>query len=193
MSLINDALKRAKEAQRSDSPGYVVSPMRPNTPAPIPVPRRKKRNLNWILPVMIILLVLVAFFFMAMAMVKRAVKNIAAGPVISAAPQVEAVAPPAPAPPPPAPAPTPAPSTASVAPESAPEVIGPAAISTDVAGPPMILQGVVNDPVHPWAIVNGKTVYLGDKVNGMRVTLISRSSITLTGGQGQTTTIFVGQ
>jgi hypothetical protein len=27
----------------------------------------------------------------------------------------------------------------------------------------------------------------------MRVTLISRSSITLTGGQGQTTTIFVGQ
>ena len=57
----------------------------------------------------------------------------------------------------------------------------------------MILQGVVNDPAHPWAIVNGKTVYLGDKVNGMRVTLISRSSITLTGGQGQTTTIFVGQ
>jgi hypothetical protein len=191
MSLINDALKRAKEAQRSDSPGYVVSPMRPNTPAAIPVPKRKKRNLNWILPVMIILLVLVAFFFVAMAMAKRTVKNIATVPAISAAPQVEAVAPSVPAPPPPAP--TPAPATASVAPEPSPEVIDSATNSTDVAGPPMILQGVVNDPVHPWAIVNGKTVYLGDKVNGMRVTLISRSSITLTGGQGQTTTIFVGQ
>jgi hypothetical protein len=189
MSLINDALKRAQEAQRKDSPAYIVSPMRPNAPAPAPAPisRRKKRNLSWILPVVIVLLVVVAVFFVAMAMAKRTVKNIVAVPAVSAPQPVETVA--APAPNPPAPEPPP---TVAATPAPPPEVIGPAAIVTDVPKPVIILQGVVNDPKHPWAIVNGKSVYLGDNVEGMRVTVISRSSITLT-GNGQTNIVYVGQ
>ena len=186
MSLINDALKRAQEAQRKDSPAYIVSPMRPNAPAParMPMPRRKQRNFSWIMPVVIILLVLVAVFFMVMAMAERTVKTIVAAPEISTTQPVETAA--APAPNPPAP-------TAVVATEPPPEVIGPAAIIVaDVPKPVIILQGVVNDPKHPWAIVNGKTVYLGDNVEGMRVTKISRSSITLT-GNGQTNIVYVGQ
>jgi type II secretory pathway component PulC len=183
MSLINDALKRAQEAQRKDNPAYIVSPMRPNAPAPtptrIPTPRRKQRNLSWFMPVVIILLVLVAVFFMVMAMAKRTVKNIVAAPEIATPSQVETAVVPAPTPPAPV----------EVA---APEVIGPAAIAADVPKPVIILQGVVNDPKHPWAIVNGKTVYLGDNVEGMRVTTISRSSITLI-GNGQTNIVYVGQ
>jgi hypothetical protein len=187
MSLINDALKRAQEAQRKDSPAYIVSPMKPNAPAPaparMPMPGRKQRNSSWFMPVVIILLLVVAVFFMAMAMAKRTVKTIVAAPAIPATQPVETAA--ASAPNPPAP-------VVTAAPEPPPEVIGPAAIKTDVPKPVIILQGVVNDPKHPWAIVNGKTVYLGDNVEGMRVTVISRSSITLS-GNGQTNIVYVGQ
>jgi hypothetical protein len=186
MSLINDALKRAQESQRKDSPAYIVSPMRPNAPAPAPMSRRKQRNLSWFMPVVIVLLVLVAAFFMAMAMAKRTVKTIVVAPAISPPQPVETVA--APAPDPPAPA-----AAATAASEPPPGVIGPAAIIVaNVPKPVIILQGVVNDPKHPWAIVNGKTVYLGDNVEGMRVTVISRSSITLT-SNGQTNIVYVGQ
>ena len=71
-------------------------------------------------------------------------------------------------------------------------MIGPGRPSiTDVPKPVIILQGIVYDPVHPWAIVNGKSIYLGDNVSGMRVTKISRSSITLV-GNGQTNIVYVG-
>jgi len=189
MSLINDALKRAQEAQRKDNPAYIVSPMRPNAPAPAPAPRhRKKLNLSWMLPVVIILLVVVAVFFMAMAMAKRTQKNIAAAPAASAPPPVETVAAPEPNPP------TPAAPAAPAPPEPPPAVIGPAAIVADAPKPAtvIVLQGIVNDPVHPWAIVNGKSVFLGDNVEGMRVTKISHSSITLI-GNGQTNIVYVGQ
>jgi hypothetical protein len=167
MSLINDALKRAKEAQRKNIPSG-VSPMRP-----IEV-KREKRDLSWILPVVIILLILTAIFFIGLAMAKHTFKNIVAAPEISTTQQVEAVIAPAPNPPTP------------------PPVIGPAAIiSTDVPTQTRV-QGIFNDPVHPWAIVSGRTVYIGDDVNGMRVTAISRNSVTFT-GKGQTNTLIVGQ
>jgi hypothetical protein len=201
MSLINDALKRAQEAQRKGSPAYDVPPMRPaapaSTPAPAPAPaqrpRRKEVNLSWFMPVLIILLVVIAVFFMAVAMIKRTVNSTASSPAVPAAQEVEAVAAPAPAPNPPAPA-VPAAPAPSVPPS---EEIGPAAImnmntTTEVPKPVIILQGVFNDPAHPWAIVNGKTVYIGDNVNGMRVTAISRSSITLV-GNGQTNIVYVGR
>jgi hypothetical protein len=167
MSLINDALKRAKDAQRKNTPPSGVSPMRP-----IEV-KREERDLSWILPVVIILLILTAIFFIGLAMARHTFKKIVAAPEISTTQQVEAVA--APVPNPPAP----------------PAVIGPAAISTDVPAQTRV-QGIFNDPVHPWAIVSGKTVYVGDFVNGLRVTAISRNSITLT-GNGQTNTLIVGQ
>ena len=41
------------------------------------------------------------------------------------------------------------------------------------------LQGIVYDPVRPWAIVDGKTVYPGDSVGHFRVKEISKGILTL--------------
>jgi hypothetical protein len=176
MSLINDALKRAQEAQQKNTPPVAMStPVRPTPVRPMKI-RRNRRNWGWILPVLITLLILTAFFFIGLAMAKRTVKTIVATPEISPTQQVETVVA---APVPSAPAPP-------------PEVIGPAAaINTEAPEPPRI-QGIAYDPVHPWAIVSGKTVYVGDSVNGMRVAEIARNSITLV-GNGQTNKLYVGQ
>jgi hypothetical protein len=177
MSLINDALKRAKEAQKKDAP-FVAAPttVRPTPMRPMKV-RRQRRDWGWILPVAIALLILTAFFFIGLAMAKRTVKTIVATPEISTTQQVETVA------------------AAPVPNAPPPEVIVPAAAintaNTEPPAPPRI-QGIAYDPVHPWAIVSGKTVYVGDLVNGMRVMAISRHSITLA-GNGQTNRFIVGQ
>ena len=73
-------------------------------------------------------------------------------------------------------------------------VIGPAAININPPAPstmPIQVQGIVADPVNPWAIVNGQTVRVGDLVNGFRVTAIVRNAITLT-GNGQTNRLGLG-
>ena len=41
------------------------------------------------------------------------------------------------------------------------------------------LQGIVFDSVQPWAIVSGKTVYIGSLIKGWRVTAITRDSVTV--------------
>jgi cytoskeletal protein RodZ len=166
MSQINDALKRAKNAQSKNSPQSGVAPMRPIEP------RKEERDYSWVLPVVIIVLVAIAVFFIAMFLALHKVRNIVAGPENSGTQAVENVSVPAPPVPPPA-------------------VIGPGAINT---APPAAtqVQGIFYDPVHPWAIVSGKTVYVGDSVNGMRVTAIARNAITLT-GNGQTNKLYVGQ
>ena len=170
MSLINDALKRAKEAQRKNvSSG--VTPMRP-----IEV-RRRERDFSVFLPVLIILLLVAAVFFIGLALASRKEKMIVVGPAISVTQTVGTVAGPAINPP------------ADVSP-APPPVIGSAAINTNAPRQTRI-QGIVYDPVHPWAIINGKTVYVGDFVDGRRVTAISHSTITLA-GNGRTNTFNVG-
>jgi hypothetical protein len=165
MSMINDALKRAKESQRKNNPSG-GAPLRP-----IEV-REEERNYNWILPAIIVLLIVVAVFFIALSVSTHKVKAIIAAPEISTTQQVE-----------------PAPVTATPVPP--PGVIGPAAIINDV--PKQVrVQGIFYDPVRPWAIVGGKTVYVGDDVDGMRVAEILRNSITLA-GNGQTNKLLVGQ
>jgi hypothetical protein len=163
MSLINDALKRAKEAQRKNPP--------PGAPPLTPYnARENERDLSWVLPVLIIFLIIVAFFFIVLAFAHHAVRKIVNAPDAAATQQVETVV--APAPPPP--------------------VIGPAALTNGNRPPATRVQGIFYDPVHPCAIISGRTVYLGDDVDGMRVTAIARNSITLV-GKGQTNTLVVGQ
>jgi hypothetical protein len=167
MSLINDALKRARESQRKN-PTSVDT--RASGPAPV-VARKKERDLEWVLPVVIVLLIIVAFFFIMLAMIHHSVKKMAVVPENSETQQVEAAAPATP-------------------PEPLPE-IGPAALIGNSPKPTRV-QGIGYDPVHPWAIISGHTVYVGDDVDGMRVTAISRNSITLV-GNGKTNTLVVGQ
>ena len=166
MSLINDALKRAKDAQQKDAPPSGVTPMRPVEPL------REERNFSLFLPVLIILLVITAIFFISLSLADHTVKQIAAAPAMAVTQEVATVETPLPDP--------------SV-------VIGRAAINTNpppVPPPPpapINVQGIVADPVQPWAIVNGKTVHVGDLVNDMRVTAIARSTITLAGKDGTNT------
>ena len=187
MSLINDALKRAKEAQRKETPSG-GSPMRPVEAKPT------ERDFGLVLPVVIVLLVVTAIVFIGLAMTRQpatsTVKNIAAAPAIvppQAPTQTVAIAVVPATNPPPAALPVPAPAT------SAPpaEVISPAPIKAE-APKPVRLQGIAYDPLISWAIVNGKTVYVGDFVNGMQVMTISRKSVTLV-GNGQTNILVVGQ
>jgi hypothetical protein len=144
-----------------------------NTPSSVPPMQpvespASQHGANWIWPVAIILLLLLfAGLFIAISAGSHAKKKIVAEPL--PAPVVQAAA--APAPPPAAPAPE---ALKSKAPKRA------------------RLQGIVYDPVHPYAIVSGKTVFVGDSVDGMRVTAISRDAVTLA-GNGQTSKLAVGQ
>ena len=73
MSLINDALKRAKAAQRKNIPSG-VTPMRPIEST------RKERDFNVFLPVLIILLIVTAIFCIGLALAKHTVKQIVTAP-----------------------------------------------------------------------------------------------------------------
>ena len=165
MSLINDALKRAREAQRKNPPAS-LPPL-----APFVARGEKARAPGWILPAVIILLIVVAFFFIALAMARHSVKTIVNAPEISATQPAEAA-------------------SVAATPLPPPAVIGPAALTNGLP-PPMRLQAISYDPLHPWAIISGRTVYVGDSVDGMRVTKISRGSITVV-GNGKTNLLIIG-
>jgi hypothetical protein len=51
------------------------------------------------------------------------------------------------------------------------------------------LQGIFYDPVHPEAIVSGKTLHLGDMINGLRVKSISATTLILIGPDKKETSL----
>jgi hypothetical protein len=55
------------------------------------------------------------------------------------------------------------------------------------------VQGIMYDPARPSAIVNGKTVYVGDRLGDFRVKQISKNSITLTGPGGTNEVVGLGE
>jgi len=181
MSLINDALKRAKESQQKDVAAG-LSPLRPVET------NLQERDFNLVLPVVIAFLVVTAFILIGLAMTRHANKGpaerIAAAPVVVPTPEVAASVPlvtnqPA--------------VTASVtnSPVTPAATISPIVI-TPPAPKPLRLQGIAYDAVHPSAIIGGKAVYVGSFVDGMHVTVISPNSVTLAGG-GHTKTLVVGE
>ena len=189
MSLINDALKRAQEAQRPDRPSSVSS-IRIIEAQP-----EKSPLTGRILVVIIFLLLAAAFAFFGLALTGRLAKKKMADAQVSA----------------PRPAATPAPSAPVTAQPVAPAAVvaapvqpAPAKVATVPAPapvpalPPLVLpedlhvQGLAYDPVRPWAIVSGKMVYVGDVVKGVRVMTITRDCVVF-GNNGQTNLLYVGQ
>ena len=148
------------DAPPNNPPPSGVTPMRPVEP------RRPERNFSLFLPGLILLLVVAAIFFISQFLADRTVKQIVAAPAPVVTQEVPAVE--------------------TALPEP-PAVVGPAAINTNPPPvpppppPPVHVQGIVADPV------NGKTVHVGDLVNGMRVAAIARSTITLAGKDGTNT------
>jgi hypothetical protein len=182
MSLINDALKRARESQRNDAPSG-VSPMRPMET------NETEHDSNLVLPVVITFLVVAALTLIGLALVGHAGKKIPAeklvvAPAVGSKPEIAAIVPlvtnvPAPASPPANP---PAPLVATIRP----------VVASPPAPKPLRLQGIAYDAAQPSAIIGGKVVYVGSLVEGMRVTAILPDSVTLA-GDGRTKTLIVGE
>jgi hypothetical protein len=193
MSLINDALKRAKESQRNDKPSG-VSPMRPVET------NERERDFNFVLPIMISLLIALALILIGLTLAGRAHKipaeKLVAAPVAIPKPEAAATVPLVTNAPAPAALPTNPPAVLTpvvAAAAAAPPV---AATNSAVASPqppkPLRLQGIAYDAAHPSAIIGGKAVYVGSLVDGMRITAILPDSVTLA-GDGRTKTLVVGQ
>lgn len=238
MSLINDALKRARQAQEGQS--------NPETQArhvplePVGRPRRASSLPVWILPALILVClaggsVLLWLGWRAKhptstpsagvtapmtAAVVTTVKPVppVVAPAVVAKPKVHVstnlvtrpvpmVPPPAePAPeqaksiataavPPPAPEPAPTPAPVSAAPlVSVPAVPVPVPPPVEpvvpVVFPALRLQGIFYRLSRPSVSINGKTCYVGDFVEGVKVARIQRESVVVELG-GQTKTLYV--
>jgi hypothetical protein len=162
MSLINDALKRAKDAQKKTpavAPGPELRPAEPLPPA--------ARGVGMVWPMTVILFVFVSCFFIFEMREK----------VSASQPKAEIVstATAAPAPKPPAMIAA-APKPPVVARPAAPAVAAPVV----VPDPGPKLQAVFFAPGHSTAIISGKTVRAGDSIKGFRVAAIGQNSATLT-------------
>jgi len=139
----------------------------PNPPGGIPplspVEPSPAGNSRWIFISLLLLFIVAACIFAG----PLACDHKAPPPPVTNAPVV--VAPPAP--PPPAPV-----TNAAPAPAPLPKV-----------------QGIVYDPVHPMAIVNGKSVQANDRVGDYRVVTIARDRVTFQKRDGSVVAVMLGK
>ena len=174
MSLINDALKRAKHSQQQQP-----APAPPLMPA-LPVHSESHGGANWLFAVLIVALIVVSCFLILLAVGPR--KQIAHSAPPAAPAQYAQTAPPS-----------------SVLPKAAvtppPAAIAPTQTVAVVAPPPPALkvQGIFYNSARPQAIVNGQTVYIGDDVNGFRVKQISKDEVSFTAPDGSEKTLALGE
>jgi hypothetical protein len=183
MSLINDALKRARDSKRNQPP--------PGAPPLQPVEAPACGSTRWLLVVAAILFLGAAGFILGPASFGHkpspalAVKKIeipapppaaaATAPVVNAAPAVTNVNPPTVAvenPPPAAKTNLPA---AAVVVEKWPKV-----------------QGIVFNTAQPLAVVNGQTITVGERVGEFQVKQITQNSVVLQRPDGTQKTLGIG-
>lgn len=151
MSLINDALKRAGERPASvPSASELASGLHP----------AEERQRGF--PVLAFLIVLIPVIAVGMWFL---IKGLQLYEQPRPAPVQSAVAR----------APEPKPAAAAIPTNPAPALSAPQAS----AKPTYKLQGIYWRPTRPSAVVNGKTVYVGDRVEKARITAIEQDSVTL--------------
>jgi cytoskeletal protein RodZ len=221
MSLINDALKRAKEAQlKAPAPASPGPQLRPVEPA-----QSARRGLGLMLPVALGLVALFGLFLLWQMSrntgTKSTLKAAAQTPATEASAAAPQVSPPPASPEPavaarvvdPRPtAPQPAPARPAVAIASntavattivaaAPPAARPqetaltntaAAALPSSAPPPLKLQAIVFNPAHPSVTISGKTLFVGERIGAFRVIAIGHDEVTLA-GSGQTNTLRLDQ
>jgi hypothetical protein len=190
MSLINDALRRAKEAQeRAPSAPTPHLPFRPVEPAQL----NARRGLGLLVPATGAVVVLLGLLVVWLWTHTRG--GAAPTEVNARTPNAQPAMIPTPAPPPP---------TSAIA--SAREAEAAAALidnqianmeESDAADAsamaaveppqpaPLKLQGILYHPKQPSAMISGRTVFVGDKVGELRVAAIGKDSAVLVGA-GQT-------
>ena len=209
MSLVNEALKRAKVAQQQAAPPppsqMQFRPVEPGQHVP--------QGLGLIVPVILAALVLLALVLawqafkgerFAEPLQVRAATRTPAQPAVTPIPVSSPASATAPAP---ATGPSPLPQAethpvpdagnvdvlaaidsamaVSLTPAKEPETeaANPAAITapSPPKPAPLRLQAIVFNPKRPSALISGKTVFLGDKLGDARVVAIDRESATLVG------------
>ena len=171
MSLINDALKQARQSHQPNQADGKL-PLRPVVPAP-------RGAAHWMLPLAVIALIGAAAFFIWLALAGHKAPS-------AKAPELSATQPASPAP---APAPVPVPPVAIATNKPV--------VSKNVAAvpsflPPPKLQGIFYGR-KSWAIVDGNTFYVGDRVDNFRVKEISPDSITLESPDGSEKKLVLGE
>lgn len=191
MSLINDALKRAQKAQsQTPPPAPQSTDLRPAEPASY-----AWHGIGLLLPAALALVALLTLF-LVWEMSRQRTADVRA----STAPRMET---PAPASVPTAPAdsapvqgtpPRPngaVPATASSSAQNPTTPVTNTPAADEVAKPlPPKLQAVIYNPRNPSAVINGRTVFRGDRLGELRVVKITPDSATLV-GQGQTNLLFL--
>ena len=171
MSLINDALKQARQGPPRNTPG-AMPPLQP-------IPEESSSVFAWLIPAIVILLLVAAMFFIGWAVAHHTVHTIVTAPDAAAPPPVADISPPVVTPPPVAP----------------PPVAPPPVEASPVAVPPPDLpklQGIFYSPTAPSAIVDGKTVRPGDQFRQYHVKAISKSAVTLVGPDRKEIQISIG-
>lgn len=206
MSLINDALKRAKEAQQKAPVSADAPQLKPAEPTQ---PLKKQKN-GLLLPIIMMLIVAGGIVAILQARKNSApTANTASTPVPPqpAAPVAVAPAPTVDVPVAPVQrsaglatpsAATPQPEVAVTSNKSqpvkpsapAPTVVAPAAQPPTPA--PLKLQAIFFSPTRPSAIISGKTVFVGDNIRSFQVRKIEPETVTLVGAM-QTNVLSLAQ
>lgn len=189
MSLINDALKRAREAQQHAPPPTAGEPqLRPAEPEP-----HARQNLGLLVPVTFALVAL-GGLVMIWALHHKPVEppQVAARSQASAPSETTV-----PKPADPAVNGADANSHAAVPPSATTQQSAPRAPAVAVASPslsptnpvpvpqapakppPPRLQGIVFNPRRPCAMIDGKTLFIGDRLGAFKVVAITPETVTL--------------
>lgn len=197
MSLINDALKRAKQSQQNTPPPG-ASPLPPVEP-----PARRGSGSGWMLGLAAILFLAAAGLFLGTALLKRKSPpaETAKTPAVPAPLVAAQLAKPAAAPAPVAP-PVSRPTQNSVTTSA---VVSKPASNTALAmpvtnrppAPPVEqlpkVQGIIFTAANPVAIVNGKAVNVGDDVGNFRVKQILKNGVVFQRPDGSLKTLNLGE
>ena len=198
MSLINDALKRTKDAQQQNPPPAGGPPLKPADPATAKSTSNAKSLLYIMIACVVVGNALLFFAIKDRGTKKETASAVPASatptttattttptPTIATAVPAAPVAPTTSSPPPQPAKPEPAPIVAaSPAPIPKEKNSNDAPVTARPEPPkpaPLKLQSIIYNPSRPSAMVSGKFVLVGDKVQGFRVTAIDQETVTLVG------------
>jgi hypothetical protein len=220
MSLINDALRRAKQVQQEVQAPLPGPPLRP-----VETPAYVRHGVGIVVPVSMTIIALLGLLLLwqiyqrrdsgksaeSSVPVRTVEDKTATEPVVPASmPPVTPTAqtqqkpvaaalsspkreePKAPVTTPTLAAVNPTPSDSAAAVTASPTNVAPSTTTVSNAAPPvepappkpepLKLQGIVFNPKRPSTVINGRTLFLGDRIHEYRITAIRQDSVTMVGG-----------
>jgi hypothetical protein len=183
MSLINEALKKARTAQPTGSTTAVAAGPELH---PVEAGARGRHGSIFTLPFAIVLALMLAGIVLwawhRPGRVNLVVRADSSPASVNAAPSLDA--------PIAAPVTTPLPMTASSVPAAQADVLSTNAVAAleapESPAPVYRLDGVFFRPNRAGAVINGQLVYVGSRLGNARVTTIDKDSVTLVTSAGQT-------